>query len=238
MMRWTQAFARERKRAAVQDLLLAVLRDVLHRDDDAPRRRDEVHRAAHPLHELSGDHPVRDRSLGVDLHRAQDAEVDVAAADHREGVGRREERGAGNDRDGLLAGVDEVGVDLALRGVGTHAEDAVLGLENDLHALRDEVRDERRHADAEVHVHPVLELLRRAPNDAVPVELRHPQPFRTVRRSMRLTRGATTTRLTKMPGVSISSGSSAPGSTSSSTSAIVILPAVAAIGLKLRAVFR
>ena len=127
----------------------------------------------------------------------------------------------------------------ALGRVGPHAEDAVLGLEDHLHPRRDEVRDERRHADAEVHVHPVAQLLRGAPDDAVPVELRHrPQPFRTVRRSIRLTRGATTTRLTKMPGVSISSGSSAPGSTSSSTSAIVILPAVAAIGLKLRAVFR
>src|ERR1039458_6598213 len=228
----------ERQRAAVQDLLLAVFRDVLHRDDDAPRGRDEIHRPAHALHELSGDHPVRDRPFGVDLHRTQDAEVDMAAADHREGVRRREERGAGNDRDGFLSGVDEVGIDLTFRGVRPPAENAVLGLEDDLHALRDEVRDERRHANAEVHVHPVVELGGRAPDDAVPVELRHPQPFRAVRRSMRLTRGATTTRFTKMPGVSTSSGSSPPGSTSSSTSAIVIRPAVAAIGLKLRAVFR
>ena len=41
-----------------------------------------------------------------------------------------------------------------------------------------------------------------------------------------------------MPGVTIDSGSSAPVSTISSTSAIVVRPAVAIIGLKLRVVRR
>ena len=41
-----------------------------------------------------------------------------------------------------------------------------------------------------------------------------------------------------MPGVWISSGSSSPGSTMISASATVILPQVAALGLKLRAVRR
>ena len=41
-----------------------------------------------------------------------------------------------------------------------------------------------------------------------------------------------------MPGVWMSSGSISPGSTRCSTSAIVSLPAVAIIGLKLRAVLR
>jgi len=62
--------------------------------------------------------------------------------------------------------------------------------------------------------------------------------LRTVRCSIRLTLGATTTRWTKTPGVWTQSGSRSPGSTSSSTSAMQILPAVAAIGLKLRAAFR
>lgn len=44
-----------------------------------------------------------------------------------------------------------------------------------------------------------------------------------------------TTRCTKTPGVSMCSGSSLPGSTSSSTSAIVIRPAIATRGLKFRA---
>lgn len=47
-----------------------------------------------------------------------------------------------------------------------------------------------------------------------------------------------TSRCTKMPGVWIASGSSSPFSTISSTSATVIRPAIAHIGLKLRAVRR
>ena len=52
--------------------------------------------------------------------------------------------------------------------------------------------------------------------------------MRTVRRSMRFSYDSPlTTRCTKMPGVWTWSGSSAPTSTISSTSAIVVLPAVA-----------
>ena len=53
-----------------------------------------------------------------DLHPAEDGGVDVAAADHREAQRRVEERGARQHGDGLLAGVDEVGVDLVVVGVG------------------------------------------------------------------------------------------------------------------------
>src|SRR5690606_12861757 len=45
--------AGERQRAALQDLGRAVFADVLHRDDDAARSGDEVHRAAHALHLLA-----------------------------------------------------------------------------------------------------------------------------------------------------------------------------------------
>mgnify|MGYP003296925108 CR=1 FL=1 len=50
------------------------------------------------------------------------------------------------------------------------------------------------------------------------------------------TPGASTTRWTKMPGMWTCSGSSSPGSTSSSTSAMVIFPAMAQSGLKFIAV--
>ncbi len=72
---------------------------------------------AHPLHHLAGDHPVREVALAVHLQRAEDREVDVAAAHHREGVGAREVRGAGQLGHRLLARVDEVGVLLARLGV-------------------------------------------------------------------------------------------------------------------------
>jgi len=46
---------------------------------------------------------------------ARESIVDVPAADHRERVGTREERRAGDRRNRLLAGVDEVGVHLVVR---------------------------------------------------------------------------------------------------------------------------
>src|SRR4029079_17365794 len=51
----------------------------------------------------------------------------VAAAEHAEGRCGVEVRRAPTDRHGLLAGIDQVGVDLVLSGIGTDAEDAVLG---------------------------------------------------------------------------------------------------------------
>src|SRR5579884_2966807 len=62
--------------------------------------------------------------------------------------------------------------------------------------------------------------------------------FRTVRFSMRFSQAALKIRFTKILGVWISSGGISPTSTSSSTSAMVTLAAVAIIGLKLRAVLR
>src|SRR5262249_51974828 len=150
-----------------------------------------------------------------------------AAADHRERVRRRKERRSGPDRDGLLARVDEIGVDLVLRRVRSEAEDAVLGLENDLHAERDVIRDQRRHADAEVDGVTVAKLADGSPDDAFAVEhlrsslnlrARAAHFFLTVLRSIRFSRGATRTRFTKTPGVWTHSGSSSPTSTSSSTS--------------------
>ena len=59
----------------------------------APATR--IHGAAHALHHLAGDHPVREIALLVDLQRAEDREVDVAAAHHRERVGAAEVRQPG-----------------------------------------------------------------------------------------------------------------------------------------------
>jgi hypothetical protein len=81
------------------------------------------------------------------------APVDVAAADHRERVGAgAEDRRAGQRGDRLLAGVDQVGVDFVLGGERADAEQAVLGLQPHVHAGGHVVGDQRRQADAEVHV--------------------------------------------------------------------------------------
>ena len=87
MTRSTTLRAGQRQVAVVQELR-PVLGDVLHHHDDALDAGDEVHRAAHALDHLAGDHPVGEIAVLGDLHRAEDGEVDVAAADHREGIRR------------------------------------------------------------------------------------------------------------------------------------------------------
>src|SRR5678816_2527348 len=108
------ALAGDRQRAALQHLRGAVLRGVLHQHHDPADTRDQVHGAAGTLDHLPRHHPVGEVAVFRDLETAEDGEVDVAAADHGEGVGAREKARAGDGGDGLLAGVDEVRIDLAV----------------------------------------------------------------------------------------------------------------------------
>ena len=68
----------------------------------------------------------------------------------------------GQRGDGLLAGVDEVRIDLVVGREGPDAEQAVLRLQVHGHARGDVVGDQGRDADAQVHVEAVAQLLRRA----------------------------------------------------------------------------
>src|SRR5215216_1664135 len=174
----------------------------------------------------------------------------MAAAHHAEGVGAREIAGRGQLAHRLLAGVDEVGVFLALIGKRSHAEHAVLALQVDVDAVGDVVRDQRRNADAEVDVIAVAQLFRgtrghlfTGPGHQTSLPVAAAGAFvgrgRVLRNSMRFLPVPTSMmRLTKMPGVWMQSGSSSPAGTRCSTSATVIFAAVAIIGLKLRAVLR
>ncbi len=83
----------------------------------------------------------------------------MPAADHGEAVGGGEEARAGKRRHRLLAGVDEVGVDLVLHRERPDAEKAVLGLQHHVDAFGNVVGDERRQSDAEVDVETVAQLL-------------------------------------------------------------------------------
>src|SRR5579859_1491916 len=76
----------------------------------------------------------------------------MPAAHHREAVGMMEITAAGEQRDGLLAGVDELPVLLSGGGGGAHAEQAVLTLEEDLSIEGQIVGDLCRQANAEVHI--------------------------------------------------------------------------------------
>uniref|UniRef100_A0A0N4ZXT0 PE-PGRS family protein n=1 Tax=Parastrongyloides trichosuri TaxID=131310 RepID=A0A0N4ZXT0_PARTI len=116
------ARAGQRQGAFLQNLGRAVLGDVIHHHDDALDPGDQIHSAAHALHHLAGDGPVGQIAVGGDLHRPQHGHVDMAAADHGEAVGRGEEAGGRQHGHGLLSGVDQIGVRLALEGEGADAD--------------------------------------------------------------------------------------------------------------------
>ncbi|GCC44544.1 hypothetical protein chiPu_0028512, partial [Chiloscyllium punctatum] len=147
------------RQIALLEQLGAVLRGMLHHDDDALDAGDEVHGATHALHHLAGDHPVGEVAVLRHLHGAEDRQVDMAAAHHAERLGRGEIAGRGQLAHGLLAGVDEVGIDLVLVRERTHAKHAVLALQVHVDAVGDVVRDQRRDADAEIDVIAVAQLL-------------------------------------------------------------------------------
>ena len=100
MIRSTQRLAGERQGALLDDLRRPVAGDVLHHDDHAAGAVDEVHRAAHAVDHLPGDQPVGQVAAGVDLHGAEDGDVEVLAADHpeRHAPSRRSSRPAGSSR--------------------------------------------------------------------------------------------------------------------------------------------
>ena len=193
-----------------------------------------------PLTILPGIIQFARSPLLADLHRAEDRQVDLAAADHREAVVRAEDRRAGDRRDGLLAGVDQVGVDLVLGRERADAEHAVLALQPDLDARRHVVGDQRRQADAEVHVEAVLQFARGARRHFVACP-GHWVSFRSLRIRrvsgglfghgalldalfrVRVQHDALHVDAGQVDGV----GVELPTSTISSTSTIVILPAIA-----------
>ena len=87
---------------------------------------------------LSGDHVVGKVTVGTNLERTKNGDIDVATANHGEALGAVEDASARNESDSLLAGVDNVDVDLVLGGVSTHTKNTVLTLNPDLPAFRQE----------------------------------------------------------------------------------------------------
>jgi hypothetical protein len=97
-------------------------------------------------------------AVAGDLHGTEDGDLDVAAADHAEGGGGVEDAAAGQHGDGLLAGVDEVGVLLALVGERAHAEQPVFALQDHTDAVGQVVGYQCGDADAEVDVVAVVQF--------------------------------------------------------------------------------
>src|SRR6185437_2359931 len=79
------ASAGKRQLALVKQLRL-ILGGVLHHNYDFLHAGDQIHRAAHALHHLAGDHPVGEVAVLRDLHGAEDRQVNMPTADHSEGI--------------------------------------------------------------------------------------------------------------------------------------------------------
>jgi hypothetical protein len=116
---------------------------------------------------LAGNHVVGKITVGANLQGTKNGNINVAAADHGETLGAVEDAGALDEGHGLLAGIDDVAVELGLGRVSTHTENAVLTLDPNLAVFGQERRGESGHADAEVHVEALVELLGGALGDAV-----------------------------------------------------------------------
>ena len=140
------------------------------------------------------------------LEGAQDADVQMAAAHHRERVGVMKVGRAWQLGHRHLARVDQVGIDVVAVRLGTHAEHAVLGVQHDTTARRKVVGDPGRQADAEVDERAVRDVRRDDARQRVPVDAgqrAHHLPPDIAR--LRSTR---TTRSTCRHGVTTCSGSS------------------------------
>ena len=131
-----------------------------------------------------------------------------------------EDCGTRQQGDRRLAGVDQLRVELFGGGRGTHAQQPVFAVEDDLAPRRPVVGDQRGDADAEVDIGPLRQVGRGPAGDGEAggeqVGLRHA--------------GRCQTWSMKMPGVITCSGSSAPSGTISRTSATLTRAAGAMTG--------
>ena len=101
---------------------------MLHHDDDFLDPRDQVHRAAHAFDHFAGDHPIGDVAIFGNLHRPQNCQVYMPAADHGKGRGAVEIGRLRQFANRLLARVNQVRVHLVIIGKWPNTQHAVFRL--------------------------------------------------------------------------------------------------------------
>ena len=147
-----RAHRRDGERACLHDLRSALGR-VLHGHDDTLGARYQIHGSAHARHHLPGDHPVGQSAGLIDLQATEHREVEMTAANEAERHGAVEGAGAGERRHRTAARVGQRGMRHPLLRRRAGADQTVLGLEENMQALRHVVRDQRRNSNAEIDEH-------------------------------------------------------------------------------------
>ena len=111
-----------------KQLGVACLVAVLHGNYDVFSRSHQIHRATHAFHHAAGNFPIGDVAVLAYFHCSQNGEVNFLRAYHAKAHRRIKHRTARKHRDGLLSGVDQIRIFIALKWKWAHAEQAILRL--------------------------------------------------------------------------------------------------------------
>ena len=76
--------ARDGQRALFQNLWAAILGGVFHHCNDSLHSSDKIHRSTGPFDHFAGDHPICNVAFVRHFEGAENCEIDVSAANHRE----------------------------------------------------------------------------------------------------------------------------------------------------------
>src|SRR5207248_6114967 len=153
---------RDRQRTLFQNFWTAVPGSMLHYCHNTLHSSQEIHRPTGPFDHLARNHPIRDIAIVGYLECAENGEIDVPAANHGKRISAGEIGRAGNRRDRLFAGVDQVGVNLVFGRERADPEKAVFRLQRHVHSFGNVIGHQRRDADAEIDVVTVAQFLRSA----------------------------------------------------------------------------
>lgn len=126
------------------------------------------------LYKLSGNNPVGQITVCADFHSlyeqidkhvsstagcaayTENGDIDMTTSNHAETLHTVKRRSTGNQRNGFLASVDDIGIHLLSSRERTHSEDTVLRLQPDVSSLGQEGGNQCWHTDTEVDVEAVL----------------------------------------------------------------------------------
>ena len=131
MTRCTTPLAGQRQGAARDELRGAVLGGVLHQHDHPPGAVHQVHRPAHALDHFAGDRPVGQVAVRPRPACAPSTAMSRWPPRIIPNEGDEQKSAAPGNGDGLLAGVDQVGVEVVASREGPDTENAVLGMQDD-----------------------------------------------------------------------------------------------------------